>query len=285
MPFRARIFIQGVGVYVPSPDHKKLEVLFPDSSQPHLGEGEKLTDSKGEPFRKHKAVMQYSARNQDPKAKDEWLSFSVRGHRLRVESNSKKQLTFAGGGETLLGLPILDDCLVAADLPNVKAVDPALVKTATAAQLELTAGVVGPDSEYLGVWQWVDHHNFSGLVRYAEYASVMRVELGEVSELTLVLEPMDGHTPAQRVKLGPAAGFCDVWVRHDCNVERRPEPDQSSIRAGDPDLDFLLNFALTSDPGKVRRAKLPIPSVHTSWKAGSPIGGDPQKCMAAQTKS
>ena len=58
------------------------------------------------------------------------------------------------------------------------------------------------------------------------------------------------------------------------------------VTAGEQDLDFWLNFALTNDLPRVlqtiRTEGLPIPSVHPSWKAGSPIGGDAQKCMGGQ---
>ena len=63
----------------------------------------------------------------------------------------------------------------------------------------------------------------------------------------------------------------------------RPQQGDAEVRAGEKDLDFYLNFALASDLAAVRQAaldgRLPLPVVHSSWKAGSPIGGDPHKCM------
>ena len=96
-------------------------------------------------------------------------------------------------------------------LNNVKVVAPARVKDATIAQLEITRGVVGPNSEYMGVWQWLDHKGFpqlkGGKLRACDYTSVIQVELGDVTELTLRLVPLQGSgVKEQSIPLGPAAG-------------------------------------------------------------------------------
>ena len=299
MSFKARIFIQGVGVYVPHGDPPtKLEVLFPDSSQPHLAEAERLKDAEGQFFGQHWAVVQFSQRNLTPKADDHWLTTELSGYRLRIESNPKPPLTFAGGKNRLIGLPVLEDHLEAVHLSDVLPVDPNLQPAATIAKLEVVSGIVGPDLEYLGNWEWDDVRDGKPVETSGEFTSVMRVELGVVNKLVLNFEPLAGNPPLNPIVLQGAAGVCDVWVRHDCNPNAkpvdpaspgckfadRPGPQPSTVSPGDADVDFPLNFALSSDPTKVRQTTLPRLRVHKSWQGGSPIGGWPQQCMGGQTR-
>ena len=107
MSFRARIFVQGVGIYVTSKDRRRLKVLFPDSQQKYLGKAPKLTTREGKKFPVHHAAVQYSSRNLAPNGPDKWKSVKLDGYRLYVDSDSKKKLSFAGGGG-LLGVPRLD---------------------------------------------------------------------------------------------------------------------------------------------------------------------------------
>ena len=288
MRFRARIYVQGVGIYRLSKDRRQLDVLFPDSQQRHLAEDAKLTNAEGKTFPEHHAVVQFSARNLRPAAADKWLTVDLANYRLRVDTDSPIALAFPNRAPDLPGVPRLADCLAAAGLSDVQLIDDERAKEATLARLEITRGIVGPDSEYVGSWEWSGHNGVESLKKASDYTSVVRVELGAVTRLKLVFERLEGRSvePKERqIELGPAAGYCDVWVRHDCRkfLSLRPQPGDAEIRAGDKDLDFFLNFSLVDDLARVREAtlagRLPLPMVNSSWKAGSPIGGDPHKCM------
>ena len=284
MSFTARIQIQGVGVYVPQIDEKRWLVLFPDHEK---ATQRGIRDIAGEAIRDHHAAVQMrsSALGLDPSL-DQWTTFDVAGSWIRFESDSAVEINFPAGG--LPGLPHLSDVMGKDDLDDFVGLDeevfPGGARTAELlkAGLIVDAGVISPNTDYQGKFT-IFGAGDRDLDLTRDYASVMKVELGEVEELTLELESFEtGQT--SRLEIKPTTDEIDVWVRHFCDLAK-PDPSHRIPARDQPDYDFALNYALCRDlDGLVlqRGNRLPVPKVWKSWAHGGPIGGDPRMCMGSQ---
>jgi hypothetical protein len=141
-------------------------------------------------------------------------------------------------------------------------------------------GRISPDSRYQGSFRF--RTRSGGRIQLeGTLASVLKIELGEVSELSLKLLPFGGDIVTLPVT--PIGDRLEVWVRYFCDL-RRPDPRRNVPRAGEPDDDFVLAYLLRKAPENLRpvRDRLPIPEVQGSWQGGGPIGGDPRRCMGPE---
>lgn len=280
MPFTARILIQGAATYVPHENLDKLLVLFPDQEHA-IARG--VEEPGGTEMCRHLAVVQLDARALDPGLPEGlWLSLDVAKHWVGFESDSEEAMNLEDGKieglapvETILekvGLSAYA-ALDARALPGPK-MDPDLLK----AGVFLNAGKVGPLGAYQGTFNWWSTAEGTA-AEEIELSSVIRVELGDVSSLRLKLRPFGGDA-LKPIDLHSPGLELDVWVRHFCDLER-PDPNKRIPTGGEPDPDFVLNYALRKDLEALLAAgkdRLPIPVIPKNWQEGSNIGGDPRQC-------
>lgn len=271
MSFETTIFIHGVGTYlVERPDNRDtLRVLFPNQER---AQDRGLRDPNDENFCNHKSVL-WATTKGTPFEKEigqHWVSFAT--------EPDVPPFTFvpraSDGG--IYGLPRLKDFVEAAKWEKASVPSEPPEEDLTAI-FEARAGVLGPDSNYLGSWDI-----FSGAPneRTELFSSVMKLELGYLDEFTLLLRSF-GSADVERIVLEPSGDVLDVWLRHHCDENWPPRPQHAS-QSGQPDNDFVLNYALIPDIANRDLTQVTVPHVDKSWIAGGPIGGDPVLCMGNQ---
>jgi hypothetical protein len=323
MPFEARLFIQGTGVFVPHEDGDSVLVLFPSwekadqsglnspagsakeletaqdsprgSTKAPAGrrsrsdQGAGLEMPERAPVKPHHAVVQFDARNLAPTAPNAWLTRFCAGQWVTVETDPQPRLQL--GQESILqGIPDLGDVaksgnlgpsadqLVRSEVLPGKDFDPEYLT----AGLYLESGALSPSGDHLGAWQLTPGKAQEGEERY--YSSVIKVEFGEVDRFALRFRPFEAAA-AETLDLFPIGDELDVWVRHFCDIEQRPVSRYCEVEAEEPDEDFALNYALAKDFAGLAKGRLPVPQVWGSWSKGSPIGGDPCRCMGCKTSN
>lgn len=283
MAFEARIYLQGVAVYVPDGSPDKLAALLPDQ--------EKATEAglrgvDGEPICKHYAVAQFDAHDLDPTCPSAWSSVDLSGYWVSVDSDSNEEASLFDDGGRLPGIPHLPEIFERAELGvEAKILSDATPSTAVPtdrlrAGFLADRGKLSAATEYKGKFRFYDGRR--PLTDHDDdYTSVLKIELGEVERFSLSFRPFGGGEPS-KIHFRPKYDQLEVWIRHFCDLER-PDPDRNLPRAaGEPDVDFALNYALLDRLPELlerRGTKLPVPKVSSSWERGSPIGGKPNKCM------
>lgn len=277
MSFEARIYIQGVGIYVPHTEKNELLVLFPSQEKAHV---RGLRDSQGKTICRHHAVVQFSARYLDHRLPDAWTSMDLSGTWVGFSAEPEPgrslphRLTVDGRVD---GVPYLPEIL-----PQSGALDqrawPGQGSEAEIlrAGLHLHAGVLSPYAEYEGLFRFGARSRDDRM-----YSSVLKLELGQVQSFALRFRPF-GAAETSELRLTSPWDELDVWIRHFCNVER-PNLDEELPEAGETDVDFVLNYALINQLETFLQGlggvPLPVPQVSTSWIRGGPIGLEARKCM------
>lgn len=299
-PFEARLYIQGVGVYVPHENREELLVLFPD--QDRVAQ-KAFRGRRGKPICRHHAVVQFSARYLEdqlcpggwPRARprlgkfatDLWTTIDIGGFWVGFSSDTGLRPALVRDGR-VPGVPHLPEILRGEKRLN--GTDSSLNERAWPSQkqplgregailkagLHVHAGVLSPYAEYEGLYE------FNG--NETKYASVLKLELGTVERFALRFRAFEWDN-AIDLPLRPAGDELEVWIRHFCELER-PDPDHGSAESGEEDIDFILNYALLSRLDEVLAAlgadDLPVPVVSDAWlEAGGPIGLEPHKCMGS----
>lgn len=289
MPFEARIFIQGTGVYVPHEDRQRVLVLFPNWQRTHdLGLRDPTDPTR--PICRHHAVVQLDARNLSPSAAEAWLTYFCQGRWIGVESDSQVEMQVAmrPNDQGILGMPQIEEVATRAGLQLGEAVQQDLLDgTGDPAELLATGlyldrGALSPSSEYQGAWRFTHRNRRIEVEDY--YASVMKLELGTVNRFALRFRSFDSGGE-ETLELHPIGDELDVWIRHYCKVEERPKAEDETCELANPDVDFALNFALASQFEQIL-SELPVPVPIRSWgegEEGGPIGGDCHRCMCGGT--
>ena len=292
MPYEARLYIQGVSVYVPHPDRPEVLVLFPNQEE---ASQRGLRDLKGEPICHHHAVVQFSARyleNRDTVASrlpDAWTTLDISGMWVGFSTDSALEPRLTRDDRRIAGVPYLPDALALIKPPTSlekkswnASLDPkAYPGQNTEAQLLkaglfLDAGILSPYADYEGLFR------FEGTQADRRYSSVLKLELGQVNHFALRFRPF-GSNEIFQLPLDPPWDELEVWVRHFCDLER-PDPNRILPQPGEADVDFALNYALLENLEAVLQAcgdVLPVPRISTSWVRGGPIGLEPRKCMGS----
>lgn len=287
MTFDARIFIHGVANFIPHKEGDKLLVLFPDQEEA-LQRGMKTPGERE--LCRHYAVVQMDSRCLDPELPRLWLTLDIDKHWLSIESDSTVPMNLSDE-EPISGLLRLGEILEKVQLGAFTELDeralpgpgfdPSLVKGG----LYLDAGILGAESKYQGAFTFRTVGGGSlGLTH--DMSSVIRVELGQVSDLRLTTRPLTGGEPST-FPLQPVGDELHLWVRHFCDL-REPDPEREVPTVGKLDDDFILNYALQRDLPHLLESNahlLPLPEVPASWVKGGPIGGDPHECMPARQGS
>ena len=293
MSFEARLYIQGVGVYVPHAKNRELLVLFPNQERAHQ---RGLLDPDGKPFCRHYAAVQFDARyltngNGASLAAGlpaPWTTIDITGSWVgfRTEAQQSVEFTLPTDG-VVPGVPRLSELLE--PLSQVDAsLDPqawpgqgasTAMADLLAAGLFVDAGVLSPYSEYEGLFRMgASHEDY-------RYASVLKVELGQVDSFALRFRRFDSQE-VRELPLRSPWDELEVWIRHFCDLSR-PDPDHDLPEAGEADVDFALNYALLAQLDNLLEelglANLPVPAVSPSWVRGGPIGLEPRKCMGGSS--
>lgn len=320
MSFEARVYIQGVAVYVPDEKEptSRMRVLFPNQARAsEMG----IRDSEGTSICQHHAVVQFDARCLASEAErpllgdpDSWKTIELSGKLLRFETDSTVKPTLSIDGR-VPGVPYLPDVIrdhipvtaVGGGAPSPP-LDLSILPQASLggtdflkAGLTLDAGVLSPYAEFEGLYTFPgsSQHRAGRPARSAGWSphpedhklsSVLKLELGQVSRFTLHLEPF-GTGTERRYDLSPPSDpdgtpwdELEVWVRHFCELDR-PDPDGMSAEPEEKDVDFALNYMLLKHLDEVLRAVdniLPVPSISSSWGRGGLIGSKARKCMGTQ---
>jgi hypothetical protein len=280
--FETRVFLHGVGSYVPHEDGNKLLVLFPD--QDHAMERGIQAPEGGEICRHH-MVVQMDARALDPSLPPNlWLTLDVAKHWIGFSSDSEELMNLEEG--RIDGLADIETLLAGAGGGAPSGLDPRALPGAAfdsrllAAGFYASQGAVGPSGEYQGPFQvgsagqgWGEDRTLS---------SVIRVELGEIHQFSLKLRPFSpASAPVSAIPLHPVAGELEVWIRHFCDLEK-PDPQLHEPDPGELDADFVLNYALLEDLESLLENgpdRLPVPRVSSSWERGVTSAGKPRQCM------
>jgi hypothetical protein len=298
MPFEARLYIQGVGIYVPHDKRPEMLVLFPSQEQAHK---RGLRDLHGNPICRHHAVVQFNARclgnlpNLPSGLPDPWTTLDVSGLWLGFQADGKDVPPFRmAGNNGVPGVPYLPDIVKNFKIP----VDPSLDQRAwpdassvaeiLKAGLFLDAGVLSSYAEYEGLFRfggqagrdWIGDGKAD-----RKYSSVLKLELGQVDSFMLRFRTFASPDVVE-LPLHSPWNELEVWVRHFCDLSQ-PDPDRELPEAGEADIDFALNYALLEQLGellKLNYEEIPVPRVSTSWVHGGPIGLEPRKCNGVGTK-
>lgn len=272
IPFNAKIYVQGVGNWMPHADGTKALVLFPDSDIAN-DELQLRTALHGGPLCPHHAVIQCDSQHLGLPIADAWTTLDVAGHWLRFEAEGAAPLV-AGD---LAGLPKLEAVLASvgktfSPLPLLQSVQRAR------AGLVLHQGVVEPDADYLEEYTFtVGAKPVTG-----HFSNVHRLELGLVTGLSLRLRQF-GTQEDRILDFSPPPsndgkpGELVVWMRHFCKLDKPQSPPPPKVGpALDPD--FTLNWTFQAQEIIADAAQLPFPLAPDS-------GGSTRRCMGAQTPS
>lgn len=288
MAFPAKLFIQGVGSYVPHEDDKHLLVLFPDQAHDDVG---KLPRPPGQKICDHYAVVQMDAQHFGPADPGLWLSLDVAKYWIGIAAPGSDVMNDV---DRQLGtcLPPLKDVLAKVRLQAFAGLNPQVFPGAQDAELDrlkaglfLDRGAVKPATYYKSniEFAWSNGSDLGGNGYPMDDAtSVVEVELGQVSELNLRLRPF-GQSELSPIPLRPVDGKVEIWIRHFCDPTK-PDPQTHDPRPGSLDADFALVYALREDvDGLVQGGKrrLPLPRVRRSASEArrGPRGGKPRQCM------
>lgn len=298
MSCEVRLYIQGVGVYVPHVDRSKMLVLFPNQEQAHK---RGLRDSDGNPICRHHAVVQFDARclinlpDFPPGLSEPWTTLDLSGHWLGFQADGGEIPQFRlAGNNSVPGVPYLPDICNNFKIPVASSLDGGAwpggssVAELLEAGLFIDAGILSSYAEYEGLFR------FDGQTRRAwigggkadlKYSSVLKLELGKVDSFKLRFRAFDS-TDIVELPLHSPWNELEVWVRHFCDLSR-PDLDQELPEAGESDVDFVLNYALLEQLDylvkNLQYSEFPVPRMSTSWVHGGPIGLEPRRCNGVGT--
>jgi len=286
MTFKARVFIQGAGCYVPHVDRDKLLVLFPrhdhdrvgDLAVPHTGD---VCD--------HDFVVQFDASCLKPDLPPNlWLSLDVTDRWVGFDSDSRKRMNLPNG--TVPGLFVMQEILSDVGLGDHAALNEDLLpgRSPDAGLLSggfyADRGQVGVDLRFQGDFRLQKRAGGPIPRPRATVGSVVEIDLGEVSTFELKLANLDGSA-CETVPLQPISrdsGSLDIWVRHYCDLSP-PDPDSGRMEPGDRDVDFVLAYLLRRDLSVLLQRdnldRLPVPVVAERERGDEREGGDPRRCM------
>ena len=290
MNFDARIIIQGMGTYVPHVNSDQLLVLFPNQD---FAESQNLRDFENSKICRHHAVIQFDARNLDPRLGRFWMSIDASGNWIGADSNSSQQLDL--GKPRLDGIPSIDEILRVAKMTDFSEFAREVLPAGADVQRRLRAGLyldqgeVAPDARYNGPVVWKLNGADLPVKRGSRISNVtntVRVELGTVSRFNLRLKSFAGEE--RLLPLYPLNGKLEVWVRHICEISK-PQPDAVRESTEAADHDFALNYSLLSDlSGLIARYRqhLPYPMRADSWTGtGIPKGDPANRCGKSQSSA
>lgn len=316
MPFEARLYIQGVGVYVPNAEKPESEmlVLFPNQEK---ASERGIRDSKGKPVCRHHAVVQFDPRCLSSTGlaglPNGWTTIDLSGTLLRFTAEPPLQKTRLTINGRVPGVPSMPEVLRKQIPGGNLSLDPrAQPASSSAAELLraglfLDAGVLSPYAEFEGLYRFLDSSkkgatNGAGKGHKRRFgsrparddhrlSSVLKLELGQVDSFTLHFKSFGAETDSFTLPLRPPTDpggepwdELEIWVRHFCDLNR-PDPDGETAEPGEEDVDFTLNYMLLKDLNSVLETLgnvLPVPSISSSWGRGGLIGSVARKCMAAQ---
>jgi hypothetical protein len=290
MVFETRIYIQGVGIYVPHSERAELLVLFPDSE---VATKNGVRDSDGHPICKHHAVVQFDAcdlaGNRPPEHFPEiWTTLDVSGCWVGFSTDTNPPFKLAGGNG-VPGVPHLPSLLSAAEVNHSAAFDQRTWPHQQEAKLlraglHLNSGILSPYAQYEGLFRFGTRRSAAADQRLA---SVLKLELGSVEEFALLFRPFGSASPPHEVRFDPRHDELEIWVRHFCDLAK-PDLDAQLPLPDEADVDFALNYALLDQlQGLLSKldSRLPVPSVSPSWIGGGHIGLEPRKCNGSGTGS
>jgi hypothetical protein len=286
MSFEARLYIQGVAVFVPDEKEpeSKMSVLFPNQEKAaEMG----IRDSKGKPICRHHAVLQFDSRSLDSepphlfqgKSPKGWTTIDLSGLWLRFTAEPTLAPRLMTNGR-VPGVPLLPEVLrehiplTAAGAPSPP-LDLSILPQASVggtdllkAGLILDAGVLSPYAEFEGFYSFLDSSekgsNSAGKGHKKRYgyrptqydhklSSVLKLEFGQVESFTLHFKPFGAETDSFDLPLHPPTDpggerwdELEIWVRHFCDLSR-PDLEGKTAEPGEKDADFALNYMLLKD--------------------------------------
>jgi hypothetical protein len=274
--FEAKLFIQGVGCYVPHENDEEMLVLFPEQRHADVKKLEKL----GHTICKHYAVVQLESRSLGIPGPTRWTTLDVDKCWIGVDPGGASGMSGVNA-ELLRNLPAMVEALGAADhgkhspfradvLPGKGGVAKRLK-----GGLYLRQGDIKPVSGYQSAldFRWSDGSLLPGT--YKPTASgVLEVDFGPVDSFALRLRPFGGAPSSIPLEPGEN-GWLEVWVRHFCDLDEPKPPTRQATEA--PDGDYLLTYALRKNLTALLSAtqnKAPIP-----YSKSFLDGGKPRQCM------
>lgn len=278
MTFHARLFIQGVGSYVPHEDDDKLLVLFPNNDHTDV---QQLPRPRDQEICDHYAAAQMEARSLVPDGPDVWLSLDVEEHWIGFEAGGNPKPMSDVRGRLEPFLPQMGEVLGRAGHPQFAALRHDVLPAAGAVAKRLKGGLFLDTGEVKSFepyqsnveFVWSDGTHLPQPYRLTA-TNVVEVDLGEVSDLRLKLR-RSSHTPTTLTQLHPVDGELRVWIRHFCDPAR-PVDRPGKGSAGEMDADFALSYALRHSLQGLLQATgnmVPIPRTY-----GVPAG-KPRQCM------
>lgn len=277
MGFRARVYIQGVGLIRRSDDEKSLEGYFPTSHAQREFDFSVLTGNtpnpspRTTPICEHHYFAQFSAQCLG-QVEDVWLTVMLDRTDVVVQASGPlvEKFSVVGKNGHIEGLAYLGDLLE-------RGVDPRKLRSEIqddrAALLDGTLRLDRGRVRGVSTREWElggSKVRMSGLVL---------VDLGEVEDLVLRFSSFD-HNETRILRLFPKITTKDVdlWIRHYCDLSRPDLNPPTTLPLGYTDWDFLLNYTLLEDLRNKRakeKAKLPVPMI----KDGGQIGGNHTICQ------
>jgi hypothetical protein len=307
MSFETRLYIQGVGIYVPHDQRNELLVLFPNQERAHE---RGLRDLQDQPICRHHAVVQFNSRYLEERSPSPlaemrlskaWTTLDVSGMWVGFSAEPALAPRLAVDGR-VPGVPHLPELLH--ELEPADPLDPSLAPQVWPGQVSeadflkaglfLHAGVLSPYMEYEGLFRfhrlneardrrtrrgWKTRRTRNNRLD-RKYASVLKLELGQVERFALRFR-LFGSGETFELPLHSPWDELEIWIRHFCDLAW-PDPDRELPEAGDADVDFVLNYALLQNLDVLLQKwgnNLPVPTVSPSWARGGPIGLEPRKCM------
>ena len=277
----ARIYIQGVAIFVVSPDSspesQKVEVLIPDQEE---------AKTAGIHTCEHKVFAQFRHIEGDKDKKP----LPLAGKRVRIRSNSKEMDLVADDG-AIRGMPRLPEILEGTG--NSGRIDPAILEDPfqnprVLTHLTLDQGLLRPAAAF--ETRYKIPRASEGPIR-GLFSNTILIELGQVTTFELELADLRTGEPESPIDLASTRGLYDeaeVWIRNFCEITHKPwfpmpPAFDEATAQGREDDDFVLNYALIENLSTlVDSSSLPIPTLETSWQNGDPIGLENRKCAPAQ---
>lgn len=298
MPFEARVYIQGVGVYVPHANGRELVVLFPSSAKANAA---KHRDANGDEFREHRAVVQYRHYFRDRKASlEQWVTHRIDNCWISFAAKNAKSFELSQNFQRLPNLDtILKSTLPAGGnlgqvLPKRKGIESKL-----AAGVYMDAGILSPAEEFESKFDFAEAFewgqarvNRGDSARGLELSNVMKIELGKVDLFSLCRQPWDEEEKPDSILFDNQFDELEVWIRHFDNTEP-PDPNapcpemkgegSRKKKSIFPDLDFALNYWVLEEFSKLSR--FPVPEAVKSWSKGGPVGGCARQCLPCKFRT
>ena len=288
-PVEARIYIQGVALFVVSPDSspesQEIQVLIPDQEK---------AEEAGLHTCEHEAVAQF--RSLDENGAEKADRRTLDGRRLRIRSDSKEMDLVSNEG-SIRGMPQLPEVLkgtVSSGRIDRPIIGNPFEDSRVLTHLTIDRGVLSPAAAFetrYEIPRASAERPISGL-----FSNTILIELGWVETFELEIAELSSGEVIETIDLAKTRTLYDeaeVWIRNFCNITPNPwfaEPppfDEAKAR-GREDGDFVLNYSLLKDLPELVESTLgaggylPLPILQTSWQDGDPCGLENRKCAPAQ---